>query len=260
MKNLRIVGFVFFALFLTGVAFAQHPRDPFMYGDFSPEETEQHLTEFLPIYFNGQGFIEAETKYEIGHLAQARLVREDGYPYRDYFNAAVIYATPIGGVRHYGALTDTDAANAIRYATRAIKESPRMPYMYLIRGETYHRQGVPFYENGIDPVLDQDMALKAMADYEMVLELNPKMAPMNRLCALAESLKDKARMAQYCQPAPEDNKTMQDEIVKKLMERQKARSASAKSVTLTQKQKLMPIQSPQVPSRDLFKGIPRRAN
>lgn len=258
MKNLRIVGFMLFALFLTGVAFAQPPRDPFMYGDFPPEEADQHLTEFLPIYFNGHGFIEADTKYEIGHVAQARLVREDGYPYRDYFNAAVIYATPIGGVRHYGELTDTDAANAIRYATRAIKESPQMPYMYLVRAETYHRQGVPFREVGIAPVLDRDMALKAMDDYEMVLELNPKMAPRVRMCSLAESLKDKARIAQYCKAAQEDRGTMKDQIVQQLMKRQKARPSSTKPIALPLKQPLISTQDPR--TRDLFKGVPRRAN
>ena len=254
---------------LTGLAFAQSSKDPYLYGTFPPEEADQHLTDFLPVYFNGQGFLEPETKYELGQVAQSRLVREDGYPYRDYFNAAVIYATPIGGVRHYGELTDTDAANAIRYATRAIKESPRMPYMYLVRAETYHRQGVPFREVGIAPVLDRDMALKAMEDYEMLLELNPKMAPMTRICTLAESLKDKARMGRYCREEADAEKITKEEIVKKLLERQKVAQGKklpivkpdAKPISLPLDKKLVPVGGKKAPvARDLFRGVPRRAN
>ena len=267
MKNLRIVGFVFFALFFTGVAFAQTPRDPFLYGDFPPEEADQHLTDFLPVYFNGQGFLEPETKYELGQVAQSRLVREDGYPYRDYFNAAVIYATPIGGVRHYGELTDTDAANAIRYATRAIKESPRMPYMYLVRAETYHRQGVPFREVGIAPVLDRDMALKAMEDYEMVLELNPKMAPMTRICTLAESLKDQTRMGRYCREDKQVEEVTKGEVIKKLLERQKVARGkklpivkpNVKPISLPLDKKLIPVDGKKAPAmRELLQSAPSK--
>ena len=189
---------------LTGLAFAQAPRDPFLYGDFPPEEADQHLTDFLPVYFNGQGFPDPEVKHEIGQLAESRLAHKDGYPYRDYFNAAVIYATPIGGARHYGELTDADAANAILYTTQAMEEvletteRDLIPYMYLVRAETYHRQGVPSREVEVAPVLDWDMALKAMEDYEMVLKFNPDIAPMTRICSLAESLKDNKRILQYC--------------------------------------------------------------
>ena len=272
MKNLRIVGFMLFALFFTGVAFAQAPIDPYLYGDFPPEEADQHLEDFLPVYFNGQGFLEPEIKHEIGQLAKSRLARKGKYSYRDYFNAAVIYATPIGDVRHYRELTDTDAAKAIDYATRAIEgsprlmESPRMPYMYLVRAETYHRQGVPFREDGIAPVLDRDMALKAMKDYEAVLVLNPRMAPKERMCSLAQALKDSVWEELYCQGAI-------NPIIEILLQRQKAapgKSLPIKSLPIKKLPLIEPDAEPDTPSpdpefvplatRDLFRGVPKRAN
>ena len=297
MKNLRIVEFMLFALFFTGVAFAQAPIDPYLYGDFPPEEADQHLEDFLPVYFNGQGFLEPEVKDKIGQLIQllssqtalARAMLEQTPlaqvqpdPYRDDFNLAVIYATPTGGVWHYGKLTDTDAAKAIDYATRAMRKNPlMMPYMYLVRAETYHRQGVPSREVEVAPVLDRDMALKAMKDYEMVLKFNQDIAPMTRICSLAESLGDNERILKYCfvppgNPVLRQHRLYQQRQEEKQMEKdgkvgltpleraleiRGRRPTSAKPISLPLDKKLVPIGGKKAPvTRDLFKGVPRRAN
>lgn len=197
MKMLK-AGLMAVALFmLTGVAVAQSAPDRFLVGDFSPDKAVEHLSDFLPVYFNNEGFSSVEIKGKVGQAAQHKLVDKGGYPYQAYFNAAVIYATPVDAFRTVYPISATDAANAIRYATKAISLSPKAPYMYLVRGEVYQRQSIQWDPHAGFVVSDRAGVEKGLADYEKVMDLQPAIAPYDQMAVLARALGLSGKVSLY---------------------------------------------------------------
>ena len=201
MKNYKVTLCVIFLFCVAGIAaVAQPPKKlaatPPLGNIVTANQVALHMGGFLPLHLGR--FENQEEKDEAGKIAQRQIVKHDNY--MTYYNAAVIYATPTepgeGGL--WVPLKEHDAANALRYATKAISLSPKTPDMYYLRGEVYYRQGVMSKEvdYGVD-VRSHDFARRALADYEIVAKLKPSMAPYSDMGALADALGMKEKAAHY---------------------------------------------------------------
>lgn len=194
-------------MLLVGVSFGfAQKNDPFLYnGDLSADKVKEYITtsKFLPLSINmANSFQYAQEKEDVLAVAKEQINRHHNY--MAYYNAAVVCAADAEehAADEFVSLSARDAANAINYATEAIKRSPNTPYMYLLRGHVYLDQGaewiVPLGEFDIK---SHDYARKALADYEKVMELKPGIAPYANMADLAKALRLTEKAVKYEQRA-----------------------------------------------------------
>ena len=189
---------LFVVMFLVGgVALAQAERDPFLWGNFSPDEALEHLPGFLPMYFDGNGFSSKEVKDSIGQAMQHKLGKPGRYSYQDYFNAAVIYATSATPLRETIALGETEVENVKKYAAEAIRLSPNEPYMYLLRGKVLLWKGIEYSPTGDFRLRNKELAQSVLRDFEKVKELNLRLAPYGDMYIVARVLGEEDKAALY---------------------------------------------------------------
>jgi len=157
-------------------------------------KTSLERNEILPLNLFRNHDLDGHKK-ELGQLAQRQVAKHKNYT--AYYNAALIYLTEDYFDEIYN-LTDTEMANIKKYATEAIRLSPKTPDMYLVRGMAI-LNGYNFGEAGnmsysgrdcFTPLVKERITeVRAMLrDFEKVGELNPSMAPWRSMQEFYEAL------------------------------------------------------------------------
>ncbi len=155
--------------------------------------------EFLPLFINDAGaFSSAEQKASIAKIAVEQAGKCKSYA--GYFNAAVVYFTQPEefDFDSFVPLNAHDAANAIRFANKAIELSPNTPHMFFLRGSVLLDQGaVMDVTRGEYEIVSHEAAHWALQDFEKVAELNPSKAPYMDMALLAKALKQYDKASRY---------------------------------------------------------------
>ena len=242
MKNIKKVVLAFALSVLSSGVFAQYIKDPAVFdGNMTVDKVISRIknNELLPLRLNDyDSFQNSAEKERVIKVAGAQVTRYNDYT--AHYNAAIVYATSgefVGDVQI--PLSATNAANALRHATKAIELQPKSVYMYLLRGEVYARQGVGWDPHVSTYIISHDYAKKALADFEKVAELNPALAPYLSMAGIAQALGQKAKADKYseldekfAQQAKSAAQRQKEEnakkIVKAIFGTNAERSASAK--------------------------------
>ena len=266
MKNLRIVGFMLFMLFFTGVAFAQASSkaapgtpDPYIYDPDCPTAKAIEYMEgnkFLPIFFDKKerGYADPDEKKEIINYAKAKLSEHENY--LNYYNAAVVYGFPYEWWDHLDGVPREDAEQAEKYARAALKIAEKQgqpaPYMLMVLARAQQDQSVQFFVHG--PFVFKEkmaMAKEAIENYREAMRIQP-------------ALKEYAeRNISYIEGAIEETARREqrrtEEIYKKLHSTNK--HSFGKPIFLPLEQKLVPIGEKKVSMREyLLQGAPKQTN
>ena len=199
-------------LFAAGAFPAAAATDDLWEQELKPEQVVARLQkcEFLPLHFTKHGgFDSPEQKAKFAELAVDRSIACKSYA--AYFNAAVIYFTP-DGVYSWDeepSFTERDAANALRFADKAISLSPQAPHMYFVRAEIQAVQGAEWNDaTGRYDIKSHEAVRDALSDYDKVAQINPLLAPFHKMALLAFSLKQPKRAEAYLVSARAQEKAL----------------------------------------------------
>ncbi len=227
------------------LGFAEEQNDPFLYkGELNAAKVKQYITtsKFLPLSINGlNAFNNPQEKAEVVAMAKEQINRHHNY--MAHYNAAVVYsvnAEPYG-LDEFVPLSDSDAANAILNATKAIELGANnpAPYMYFLRGDVYMKQGTEWNTPlGVLDIKSHDYARKALADYEKVAELKPSIAPYGHMAALAEALRMTGKAATYQQRANAQQAAIERAVADRASHQRQAQRSVRKGVQEEQKKQI----------------------
>lgn len=191
--------------------------------------TKLQRNEILPsVYLDAFG--SREIKSSLGKLAQQQVKQHRNYV--AYYNAAVIYLTNAEVFDDASSdLTATDLANVKKYASEAIKISPRSPDMYLVRGMALDKflnfgaaSNMSYVGRDVyTPLVKQHSkeVREILKDYEMVGKLQPDLAPWSTMASFYEILGDKEN-AKRCNSKDQAYARLAEERVRKAEQGKKA--------------------------------------
>ena len=164
---------------------------------------------FLPLQVGHQmAFLETGAKKEAIAAVEAKLAKEKNY--RNYYNAAVVYANRANFDGFDVATMTKYADTAIKYAAKAVEIGKKdgydnSPYMNLLIGEMYFEKAY-FTKNKAN-------AEAALKNFQKVARLKPIIAPYNEMMMLAMTLGDQALAQKYAALDKEYTKHRKDNAV-----------------------------------------------